>query len=766
MPLEPGQVLGDRFDIVGEVGRGGTATVWLARDRVRDERVALKVLHAHLADDPTVRTRLTREVEAAQRVDHPGALVARALHDLEGHLVLELPFHPGVSLGAHVAEHGPWTGEHLVRLGKRLAAALGAAHRAGVVHRDVTPNNVLVDADEDAVLTDFGLARVDGRHTATATSVMGTPGFVAPELFDGHRADARSDLYGLGATLFVAATGTPPFGSGPPGAVLRRQMGSERPRLAELRPDLPEALTATVDALLDPDPEDRPASARDVEDLLSGKRSIEAVVRTPKASTTPRPHLPPGHHRVVVKGRRMGGARPTTTWPPKGHRSKTVKRWKEGHRWDRDSDTDERPRWTKRRRGKHGDFFAKTEHLAREVGRLVDGTLDVATTTVERLQEVITPRPEQTPEGRLAAAVARRAHLPDDALRPSHAFSERRFRLVEGVDERTATQLQVEAREAGWNASVEDVEDDAEVARKARRALFLPFVLPAFIIWVTPAPDWIATMILGIGFILWLATRLGAAEVTLGAASFALAYGHDLRPHLAPAYAGLLPPPLEDAPAPKTNAERRAAHKAKLAAREAAAKGEVAGPPPRLVDQVRARLDGLRDRLDEADLPSAIEADLAASLKALGTEADRLDKHLVQLDAALAQARPDATVEAAVASLQGRIRRLETLARDGQHTSDAELERLRGAMAEHLEDLAATEELEGRRVEIVARLLELGAVVADVQQELFASTGQTQALDAVVAEVRRETKAAAAALDEVDRRDAARRAQARAASRG
>jgi len=158
--LSPGTLLGDRFEIHGVLGRGGMATVYLAQDRSGGERVALKLLHAHLAADPSARHRLEREVEAAHRLDHPGVLVARELVELEGQVGLVLPLHPGRTLAERIAVDGAQPPDQVRRLGLRLAEALGAAHRAGVLHRDLSARNVLVDERGAPVLTDFGMARL------------------------------------------------------------------------------------------------------------------------------------------------------------------------------------------------------------------------------------------------------------------------------------------------------------------------------------------------------------------------------------------------------------------------------------------------------------------------------------------------------------------------------------------------------------------------------------------------------------------------------
>jgi serine/threonine protein kinase len=149
------------------------ATVWLAEDRVRGARVALKILHAHLVGDASTRERLRREVMTAGLIKHEGALLAQELHELDGHLALSMPYHPGRTLAERVAAEGPIGGTALRAIGARLADVLAAAHRAGVLHRDITPANVMIDDEGVATLTDFGLARLEQWQSTRHTGRLG-----------------------------------------------------------------------------------------------------------------------------------------------------------------------------------------------------------------------------------------------------------------------------------------------------------------------------------------------------------------------------------------------------------------------------------------------------------------------------------------------------------------------------------------------------------------------------------------------------------------
>src|SRR5665647_509350 len=205
---------------------GGMGTVYRARDG--DGRVvALKLLHAHLGADPEARERLTREVDSLRRVRHPG--VARVLDaeidSSDAFVVTELV--KGQDLAAHVRTRGPLPTDELAELADRLRAALVVVHRAGVLHRDLTPGNVMV-TDDGPVLIDFGVAQAveDARVTSTGL-VAGTPGYLAPELLEGGQPSAAGDWWGWAALLVFAATGRPPFGRGTVVAQLNRARTGE-----------------------------------------------------------------------------------------------------------------------------------------------------------------------------------------------------------------------------------------------------------------------------------------------------------------------------------------------------------------------------------------------------------------------------------------------------------------------------------------------------------------------------------------------------------
>lgn len=266
----------ERFEIRGELGRGGMATVYLALDRSRDELVALKVLHRHLVDRPSARGRLERELRAARRVAHHAILhpVEAVQHD--GVPALVLPALSGQTLSDRIAAGGTLGEDELQRLLDEIGGALAAGHAVGVLHRDVTPNNVLWDAGQPR-LADFGLARLADQGTAT-TGALGTVGYAAPETYAEGASDPRCDAYSLGAVLFFAATGRPPFDAPTGLGALQQQLEGQHTPLASLRPDLPRALIETIEALLVPEQDQRP----------SVPEALQRLPRRPRAPTAPR----------------------------------------------------------------------------------------------------------------------------------------------------------------------------------------------------------------------------------------------------------------------------------------------------------------------------------------------------------------------------------------------------------------------------------------------------------------------------------------------
>ncbi len=329
------------YRLLQTLGEGGMGVVHLALDPT-GKAVALKVLRPHIAHDPDARARLAREVETLGRVRAPQvAAVIDADIDCDQPYVVTR-YVPGPTLDEVVRQRGPAVGEDLVRLGRGLAEALDAIHEAGVVHRDVKPGNVLL-LDGDPVLIDFGIAHVadDIRLTMTGL-VMGTPGYLAPEVVEGDPVSEATDWWGWAATLAFAASGQPPFGRGPMEAVLAR-VGRGDADLSRVDP----ALAPLLEAALHPDPSVRPdertvvaaleryAAGAPVTDVLPAGATAPATEAVPRG-----PVAPPADSTQALgpdPTRRLPEPEPAQWAPPPPVRSAESDRAAEAaHRHERD----------------------------------------------------------------------------------------------------------------------------------------------------------------------------------------------------------------------------------------------------------------------------------------------------------------------------------------------------------------------------------------------------------------------------------------------
>jgi eukaryotic-like serine/threonine-protein kinase len=294
----PGSVVAGRYELLDRIGRGAMGTVWRARDQVLHRDVAVKEVRLpplmSNRERAIVRERTLREARVSARLNHPGVVTVYDVVEASGTPWIVMELVAARSLDRVVAEDGPLPPRRAAETGLMLVGALASAHAAGIVHRDVKPGNVLVTSEGRAVLTDFGIAAVDGDPALTQTGmVMGTPGFCAPERIRGEPATPASDLWSLGATLYAAVEGCGPFdGAGAPMAVLASIVHSDPPPATSAGP-----LAAVIAALMSKDPAWRPDAAAATQllmDAAAHSGGMTAIARPASAGLAPAGPAAPG----------------------------------------------------------------------------------------------------------------------------------------------------------------------------------------------------------------------------------------------------------------------------------------------------------------------------------------------------------------------------------------------------------------------------------------------------------------------------------------
>ncbi len=267
-----GQVIAGRYEIVKALGMGGMGMVYLARDRELAEDVAVKVVRRDvIGQDPSLLDRLKSEMRLARRISHRNVVRSHDLGEWQGIYFLTMEYIKGVTVADLIAKRGRLGVESTLAIATQLADALGVAHGAGIIHRDIKPQNLLVDESGVLKVMDFGLARpVQGAvHFTQAGYIVGTPSYMAPEQLVGGVVDARTDLFATGVVLYECLTGAIPFEStNPMGMIARIMEGSPTP-VRDVVPNVPAPLASAVERLLRRDPGERFQSARELGDQLA-----------------------------------------------------------------------------------------------------------------------------------------------------------------------------------------------------------------------------------------------------------------------------------------------------------------------------------------------------------------------------------------------------------------------------------------------------------------------------------------------------------------
>ena len=309
-------VLGDAYTVEGEIGRGGMGVVYRARDIKLKRSVAIKVLPPDLAFRPDIRTRFLREAETAAQLSHPNIVPIHSVGEKDNLVYFIMGLVDGESLASRVKRRGRLAIDEARRIMRETADALSAAHQQGVIHRDVKPDNILLDGTRGrVVVTDFGIAKAltaEGGTLTEAGVAIGTPAFMSPEQAAGDREiDGRSDLYSLGVVAYQMITGELPFQAPSVPALLMKQITEAPIPVDRKRPETPREFALTVMRCLEKDPEDRWPTA----DAL--RRALETNTYTappPRSPVVPRRRAAPvaggtaGLDRVANRLDRAAGA--------------------------------------------------------------------------------------------------------------------------------------------------------------------------------------------------------------------------------------------------------------------------------------------------------------------------------------------------------------------------------------------------------------------------------------------------------------------------
>jgi len=269
--------LADRYRLQEVVGRGGMGEVWSATDLRLDRLVAVKLLNAQMASEPSVRERFDFEARSAARLTHPNVVLVYDSGEEDGTPFLVMELLPGRTLADELTA-GPLEPNRARRVGIEVLSALAASHQAGILHRDIKPGNVLLTTNGTAKVGDFGIAKsTEGLHLTSTGMIVGTAAYLAPERVMGQSASPQSDIYAVGVVLYEALSGRKPFDADTPIGMMRAVEAHEVVPLSEICPRLDPGLLATIDKAMAKDPGQRFLSADEMSAALQVAPDAPAV---------------------------------------------------------------------------------------------------------------------------------------------------------------------------------------------------------------------------------------------------------------------------------------------------------------------------------------------------------------------------------------------------------------------------------------------------------------------------------------------------------
>jgi serine/threonine-protein kinase len=309
-----GEVIGGRYELLELVGKGGMSSVFRARDRLLDRTVAIKVLHPHLTADEEYVERFRREARSVAQVSHPNIVTVIDRGEDAGRQYIVFEYVDGENLKQLLERTGALPVRDALLLALQMARALSFAHQRGLVHRDVKPQNVLLNADGQAKMTDFGIARsIDVQGVTITGTVLGTSEYIAPEQARGQQVDSQTDVYSLGVVLYELLTGGVPYEGETFVTVALKHVNEPTPSVLERRPDVPVRVSNAVERAMAKSPDERYGSMAELCDELEASLAELDPVSEEATMISRRPVVPAARRRRAAPPRRR--RRLGVLWP-------------------------------------------------------------------------------------------------------------------------------------------------------------------------------------------------------------------------------------------------------------------------------------------------------------------------------------------------------------------------------------------------------------------------------------------------------------------
>jgi len=292
-----GEVIAGRYELLEMIGKGGMSSVYKAHDRLLDRQIAVKILHPHFTEDEEYVERFRREARAVAQLSHPNIVTVIDRGEDEGRQYIVFEYVEGENLKQLLERTGPMAVRDALLLALQMARALAFAHGRGLIHRDVKPQNVLLNAGGQAKMTDFGIARsVDVQGVTITGTVLGTSEYIAPEQARGERVDAQTDVYSLGVVLYELLVGGVPYEGETFVTVALKHVNEPVPPVLERRPDVPPRVALAVERAMAKSPDERFSSMQQLVDELEGcldeldpgDEQVTMISRQPVAAKQPR----------------------------------------------------------------------------------------------------------------------------------------------------------------------------------------------------------------------------------------------------------------------------------------------------------------------------------------------------------------------------------------------------------------------------------------------------------------------------------------------